>query len=144
MSVRGWLRAGLAFLGAAQFAVGCWALLSPRTFFDIPWVGMRMPYNAHLMMDYGAMSLATSVALGVGAVTMRQALIRTGLAVYLVFALPHLVIHIRLLHHLTPGERAPLLAALTAAAVIPLVLLMLTGRARRDRPGPDHVSPVRS
>ncbi|MEU8893872.1 hypothetical protein [Streptomyces sp. NPDC048442] len=131
MSARGWLRAGLVFLAAAQFAVGCWALLSPRSFFDIPSVGMRMPYNAHLMMDYGAMSLATSVALGVGAATLQQAVVRTGLAVYLVFALPHLVIHIRMLHHLTPGERAPLLAALTAAAAIPLVLLTLTGRPLR-------------
>ncbi|AJT63257.1 hypothetical protein T261_1571 [Streptomyces lydicus] len=132
MSARSWLRTGLAFLTVAQFTVGCWALLSPRSFFDIPWVGMRMPYNAHLMMDYGAMSLATSVALGVGAVTMRQSMIRTALAVYLVFAVPHLVIHIRLLHHLTPGQRVPLLTALTAAALIPLLLLMLTGRTRRE------------
>lgn len=76
----------------AQFAVGGWALLFPRAFFDIPWVGMRMPYNARLMMDYGA------------------------------------VIHLRLLHHLTPGERVPLLTALTVAVVVALVLLPLTSR----------------
>ncbi|MFD4589287.1 SDR family oxidoreductase [Streptomyces rubiginosohelvolus] len=132
MSARSQLRAGLVFLTAAQFIVGGWALLSPRSFFDIPWVGMRMPYNAHLMMDYGAMSLATSVVLCVGAVTLRQTMIHTGLAVYLVFALPHLVIHLRLLHHLTPGQRVPLLTALTAAVVIPLVLLALTRRARQE------------
>lgn len=133
MSARTWLRSGLAFLTATQFIVGCWALLAPRSFFDVPWVGMGMAYNAHLMMDYGAMSLATSVALGVGTFTMRQTMIRTALAVYLVFALPHLVIHIHLLHHLPPGERAPLLGALTAAAVIPLLLLGLTSRARTDQ-----------
>ncbi|MFE6913203.1 hypothetical protein [Streptomyces rubiginosohelvolus] len=132
MSARGQLRAGLAFLAAAQFIVGGWALLSPRSFFDIPWVGMRMPYNAHLMMDYGAMSLATSVVLCVGAVTMRRTMIRTALTVYLVFALPHLLIHVRLLHHLTPGQRVPLLTALTAAVAIPLVLLALTRRAREE------------
>ncbi|TYR64046.1 hypothetical protein [Streptomyces parvus] len=131
MSARSQLRAGLAFLAAAQFIVGGWALLSPRSFFDIPWVGMRMPYNAHLMMDYGAMSLATSVVLSVAAVTIRQTMIRTALTVYLVFALPHLVIHVRLLHHLTPGQRVPLLTALTAAVVIPLALLALTRRARQ-------------
>ncbi|GAA3219912.1 hypothetical protein [Nonomuraea helvata] len=58
------LRAGLAFLTVTQFGVGCWALLWPRSFFDVPFVGMRMPYNAHLMMDYGAMSLATTMMLG--------------------------------------------------------------------------------
>jgi hypothetical protein len=131
MSARAWLRAGLAFLAVAQFAVGGWALLSPRSFFDIPWVGMRMPYNAHLMMDYGAMSLATSVVLGVSFFIVRRSMARTALAVYLVFAAPHLVIHLQLLHHLTPGERVPLLAALTAAVVIPLVLLPLTSRLEK-------------
>ncbi|MET8000577.1 hypothetical protein [Nonomuraea glycinis] len=131
MSARTWLRAGLAFLAVAQFAVGVWALLFPRSFFDIPWVGMRMPYNAHLMMDYGAMSLATSVVLAVSFFTVRRSMARTALAVYLVFAVPHLVIHIQLLQHLTPGERVPLLAGLTAAVLIPLVLLPLTSRLEK-------------
>ncbi|MET9019641.1 hypothetical protein ABZV93_06650 [Actinopolymorpha sp. NPDC004070] len=126
MSARTWLRVGLAFLAATQFAVGCWALLFPHSFFSIPWVGMNMPYNAHLMMDYGAMSLATSVVLGVSTFVVQPIMVRTALAVYLVFAVPHLVIHLRLMHHLTPGQRAPLLTALTAAVVIPLVLLALT------------------
>ena len=131
MSARVWLRTGLAFLAAVQFAVGNWALWSPRSFFDIPWVGMRMPYNAHLMMDYGAMSLATSVVLGVSFFAARRSLARTALAVYLTFAAPHLVIHLRLLHHLTPGERMPLVIALTAAVVLPLVLLPLAGRLEK-------------
>jgi hypothetical protein len=130
MSARGWLRAGLVFLTAVQFLVGCWALFAPRSFFDVPWVGMRMAYNPHLMMDYGAMSLATSVVLGVAAATMRRTMIRTALAVYTVFALPHLVIHIRMVHHLTSGERVPLLSMLAAAVVIPVVLLALVGCVR--------------
>ncbi|MEU4231239.1 hypothetical protein AB0F17_43685 [Nonomuraea sp. NPDC026600] len=128
MSARTWLRGGLAFLGAAQFGVGCWALLLPASFFAIPWVGMRMPYNVHLVMDYGAMSLATSVALGVSAFIVRRSMVRTALAVYLTFAVPHLAIHLRLLHHLTPGERVPLVVGLSAAVAIPLVLWALTTR----------------
>lgn len=131
MSACIWLRAGLAFLAVVQFAVGGWALLFPRSFFDIPWVGMRMPYNAHLMMDYGAMSLATSAVLGVSVFIVRRSMARMALAVYLVFAAPHLAIHIQLLHHLTPGERVPLLTALSAAVVIPLVLLPLTSRLEK-------------
>lgn len=131
MSAGTWLRSGLSFLAVTQFAVGGWALLFPRAFFDIPWVGMRMPYNAHLMMDYGAMSLATSVVLGVSVFVLRRSMARTALAVYLVFAAPHLAIHIRLLHHLTPGERVPLLTALTVAVVVALVLLPLTSRLEK-------------
>lgn len=133
---RGWLRAGQAFLAAAQFGVGCWALLFPHSFFAVPWVGMGMEYNVHLMTDYGAMSLATSVALGAGALTMERTVIRTGLVVYLVFAVPHLVIHIGLVHHLAPGGRAPLLAALTVAVLIPVVLLGLTRSPRQGAAGP--------
>jgi hypothetical protein len=136
MSARSRLRAGLAFLTATQFAVGCWALFFPRSFFDIPFVGMRMPYNAHLMMDYGAMSLATAVALGVSFFVVRRDMVRTALAVYVVFAVPHLVIHVRLLHHLTPGERVPLLLALSAAAAIPLVLWPLTNKLQPVRGAP--------
>lgn len=131
MSVRGWLRAGLILLTTTQFAVGCSALLFPRAFFAIPWVGMGMPYNVHLMTDYGAMSLASSVVLGVAAVGMRRTMIHTALVMYLVWAVPHLVIHIGLLHHLAPGQRVPLVTALGLATVIPLVLLVLTSRARR-------------
>ncbi|MEV7521398.1 hypothetical protein [Streptomyces sp. NPDC091371] len=126
-----WLRVGLAFLTAVQFGVGCWALLFPYSFFSVPWVGMGMAYNVHLMTDYGAMSLATSVALGAGAVTMQRTVIRTGLASYLVFATAHLAIHIGLVDHLPPGRRVPLLASLALAAVIPAVLLVLTGRTGR-------------
>ncbi|WP_331766526.1 hypothetical protein [Embleya sp. NBC_00896] len=138
--VRAWLRAGLAFLTAVQFGVGCWALLFPRSFFDVQWVGMGMAYNAHLMMDYGAMSLATSVVLGVGVVTMRRTIVRTALAVYLVFAGPHFVIHVRLLHHLSPTQGRLLLSMLAGAIVIPTVLLFLSRHApaeggRPTRPG---------
>ncbi|MGW6705084.1 hypothetical protein ACWGDE_09350 [Streptomyces sp. NPDC054956] len=132
---RGWLRAGQVFLAVTQFGVGCWALLFPYSFFAIPWVGMGMAYNVHLMTDYGAMSLATSVALGAGALTMQRAVISTGLVVYLVFAAPHLVIHIGLVHHLAPGHRVPLLTALTLAAVIPTALLGLAARLGRAPAG---------
>ncbi|MFG2250970.1 hypothetical protein [Spirillospora sp. NPDC048823] len=132
MTARTLLRAGLAFLAVTQFGAGYWALFAPRSFFAIPWVGMRMPYNAHLMMDYGAMSLAISVALGGSALVVRRSLARSALAVHLVFAVLHLGIHIRLIHHLTPAERAPLLIALSTAVAITLMLLFLTTRLPTD------------
>jgi len=134
------LRAGIAFLATTQFGVGCWALFLPHSFFGIPWVGMHMPYNAHLMMDYGAMSLATSVVLGVAVLTTERVIVRTALATYLVFAVPHLVIHIRLLHHLAPADRAPLLIALTAAVLIALALLSLTTRPQPRTHDPDDAA----
>ncbi|ASO18288.1 hypothetical protein FHR81_002690 [Actinoalloteichus hoggarensis] len=130
MSVRSVLRGGLAFLTVTQLAVGFVGLLLPRWFFAIPWVGMRMPYNEHLMLDYGAMNLATSVVLVTAVVVASCGLIRIALITYLVFAVSHLVIHTRFLHHLTPAEAVWLLVALSLAVVIPSVLLVLTTRLK--------------
>ncbi|GAA2784201.1 hypothetical protein [Saccharopolyspora taberi] len=129
--MRVWVRIGLVLLGVAQLGVGVWALLLPRAFFAIPVVGMGMPYNPHLMMDYGALSVATSIVLGVAAVTMRPGMIRTALAVFLAFAVPHLLIHVRFLHHLPPDQGAWLLTWLGLAVVVPVVLWVLGERARR-------------
>lgn len=56
------------------------------------------------------MNLATSAVLGLSAVVVRRSLARTALNVYLVFAVPHLGIRIRL------AERAPLVVALSPVA----------------------------
>ncbi|GAA3219926.1 hypothetical protein [Nonomuraea helvata] len=53
---------------------------------------------------------------------------RTALAAYLTFAVLHLMIHIRLLRHLTQAEGAALLAGLSAMIMIALALLFLTAR----------------
>lgn len=128
VNVRAVLRGAVVFLLATQLVIGCWALLFPRAFFAIPWVGMRMDYNEHLMLDYGAQSLALSVVLVAAVVVTTRFLVRIALGSYLVFAVAHLVIHARLLHHLTPVEGTGLMIALATAVVIPTVLLVLTPR----------------
>lgn len=145
MRAPSWLRAGLVFLAATQGVVGGWALLFPRVFFDIPWVGMRMAYNEHLMMDYGAMSLAAAVLLGVAATTMDQLLARTALLSYLTWATLHLVIHLRFLDMLTAVEGTTLMIALAAAVLLTITLFALTrkprpvGRANSTSAGADNV-----
>lgn len=82
------------------------------------------------MMDYGAMSLATSIVLGVAVFVVRSSMAYTALAMYLMFAAPHLIIHIRLINHLAPPDRVPLLVALGAAVLMPLALLPLVRRLK--------------
>lgn len=135
MRARGVLRVGLAFLGASQLAVGVWALLAPESFFGFRWVGMGMAYDVHLVADYGALSVATSVVLLVAAVTLTRTMARTALVTYLAFAVPHLVIHLRLLDHLEPAGRGPLVTALTVAVVLGVALVPLTAHARTDGEG---------
>lgn len=135
MNARTRLRAGLGFLAVTQFGVAAWALAFPRSFFAIPVVNMGMAYNEHLMLDYGALTLATVVVLGAAAVRMERSLTLVALVVYLVWAVAHFLIHVRLLHHLSPTQATYLMLALGAAIAIAVALLVLVRPATR-RPVP--------
>ena len=94
-----WLRAGLAFLTATQAAVGAWAYLLPRCFYnDAPTVHLGRfgpPFNEHFVSDIGGLYLATAVMLGAAALYMERRLIYTALAADLVFCVSHMVFHLR-------------------------------------------------
>ncbi len=60
--------------------VGTWALFFPARFFSLEMVGMGMAYNEHLMRDYGAMTLASAVVLGLATVQMGRTLTVVALA----------------------------------------------------------------
>jgi hypothetical protein len=123
------MRAGLAALALVSAAVGGWILLAPRSFFALPWVHLHLPYNEHLLLDYGAMNLAMAALLCFA--LRRPALVVPALWVYLVHAALHVVIHIRFAGHLPAAQSAPLIGALGALVVIPVVLLIAARRGER-------------
>ncbi|SDW57449.1 hypothetical protein SAMN05216215_100427 [Saccharopolyspora shandongensis] len=129
--MRRWLRVGLGFLAATQLVVGLWALLLPARFFALEVVGMGMAYNKHLMLDYGAMTLASAVVLGAATINMGQWITRTALVMYLTWAVPHFFVHLTMLDHLAPSTAALLMVALGLAIALPAGLLALTEREPR-------------
>lgn len=133
MTARVSLRAGLTFLAVAQVAVGCWALILPESFFDIPVVGMNMAYNEHLMRDYGAMSLASALVLGLAAMHMTRSATRTALLMYLIWTVAHFVIHLQMIDHLTPTQATSLMIALGVAVLLTGGLLLLTKSGTESR-----------
>ncbi|WP_328609438.1 hypothetical protein OG943_10025 [Amycolatopsis sp. NBC_00345] len=133
--MRRWLRAGLGFLTATQAVVGLWALLLPARFFALEVVGMGMAYNKHLMLDYGAMTLASAVVLGAATVHRGQWLTRTALIMYLTWVIPHFFILLTMLDHLTPTTGTLLMVALGLAIALPVALLVLAGREPRGHAG---------
>ncbi|WP_211261358.1 hypothetical protein [Pseudonocardia acaciae] len=139
--VTGWLRAGVGLLAAVQVVVGAWALFLPASFFSLEVVGMGMAYNEHLMRDYGAMTLASAVVLG--AATVHTGSSPVALTMYLTWAVPHFVIHLTMLDHLSPSTGALLMTALGLAIALPTALLALTVRGRTAPPrSPSRTSPV--
>ncbi|MGW5382469.1 hypothetical protein [Nocardia sp. NPDC003963] len=128
--MNGWVRAGIGFLAASQTGVGIWALFFPVTFFSLEFVGMGMAYNEHLMRDYGAMTLASAVVLGVATVQMGRMLTVVALAMYLTWSVPHFVVHLTMLDHLAPSTGAVLITALGAAVVLSAGLLVCVVSSR--------------
>jgi hypothetical protein len=128
MSIRMWLRSGLLFLTITQVVVGGWILLLPHSFYALPWVGLHMPFNEHLLLDLGAMNIVVGIVLGAAAIIMELRLIRVALLAYLVLTVSHLAIHTRYLDHLPPADSALLMTVLSAAVALPAALLPLTRR----------------
>lgn len=131
-----WVRAGIGFLAASQTVVGMWALFFPVTFFSLEVVGMGMAYNEHLMRDYGAMTLAGAVVLGVATVRRGRTLMVVALAMYLTWAVPHFIVHLTMLDHLAPSTGAVLITALGAAVVLSAGLLVCVVSSKEMR-GPE-------
>ena len=126
------LRAGMWFTAFIELAIGAVATLMPRAFFDYtPWVNLAPPFSEHLMRDYGAMNLALGLVTVVAVFTMDRRMVRTALAAYLIFAIPHLMFHV--MHHddYTTSQAVGETTALTFAMLLPLALLTLTWRIRR-------------
>jgi nucleoside-diphosphate-sugar epimerase len=125
----GLVRLMLWLLAFSALTVGVQAAFFPRSFYDdFPlgrgWIAMDGRYNQHLIRDVGELNLALCV-LTLGALFIGlRAIARLTALVWLVYAVPHLVYHLR---HLTMpmsgGEKVGLVASLAFLVVAPLVIL---------------------
>ncbi|MCV7309957.1 hypothetical protein H7J89_04875 [Mycobacterium paraffinicum] len=126
------LRAGLWFLTFVEAVVGLLATFFPRTFYDcVPWVDLVPPYSEHLMRDYGAMNLGLALVFVAAATTMDRRLVRVALGAYLLFAVPHWIFHATHLENFATAAAVEQTTTLTLA-LLPVALLILTGRRRND------------
>ena len=135
------VRIGLVVLGAGQGSVALWALFAPRTFFsDFPtksanWVDAFMPYNEHLVRDYGASFLALSVLALAAAWRAERQLVTVALWVWLVSAVPHFIFHLAHADEPPGFKGVSSLMTLGFNVVLPLVLLYLV---RKENPHDPH------
>lgn len=90
----------LAFLSAPNLLNGAIALFAPQRWYtDFPFPGARWveafgSYNEHFIQDIGAAYLAFGVLFAVAAVRLERAWILASSLGFLVFAVPHLAIHL--------------------------------------------------
>lgn len=148
------IRLGLLGLGSVQLALGLWLLADQRGFYEtfpgggLQWASSYGPYNAHLLVDAGALFAALGALLLTAAWRMDKSIVRIALVAYLIFQLPHFVFHFGADEALPEGESLASTLILAGTVSFVLLLLVLTGRQRRDqhrraavRPGGARIEP---
>jgi nucleoside-diphosphate-sugar epimerase len=128
-----WQTLALTYLGLGALIPGIYATLAPRAFFDdFPmgrgWVASEPPYSEHMMRDFGGLNLALACVLLVAAFVGTRVLVRTAAFASLLFAVPHLIFHLR--HRVLEGADAVLSPATLALGVLLAVAVLATTPAR--------------
>lgn len=149
---RRWVRAALGYLAATYLAVGAWAALLPRSFYDgFPgggrqWIAGDGPFNEHLTSDTGAGFLAVGVVALLAAIWLERRLVQAASVAVVLHAAVHLAFHLRHPHPalgpldvaMSSGGLA--LGALVAGAVLVAVRTGRTGGpARPEGGGRNHI-----
>jgi hypothetical protein len=129
------VRVGLGSLAAAQALVGGWAAAAPSGFYTrFPadrhgWVALLPPYNEHLVRDVGTLSLALTVVLAVAVISCHRLLVRTAVAAFLVYAVPHTAFHGLHLDGFPAGDATAQMAGFAIQLLLAVAVWTATIRA---------------
>ena len=123
------IRGGLITLAVVQGPVGLWALVAPHSFYeDFPlgrggWVSALGPYNEHMTIDYGALTLALVMVLAAAAVVMERTLILVAAGAYLIWPVPHFAYHMANLGPYDTGDAIGNVVTLVFTVALPLAIV---------------------
>ncbi len=123
------IRYGLLALAVGQIGSGAWALLAPRSFYDdFPgggrsWVSPLGPYNEHMTIDYGALSLGIVIVVVKAAIVLERRLVLVAIAGYLGWSVPHFLWHMANLGPYDSTDTALNIVTLTLTVAVPLLLI---------------------
>jgi hypothetical protein len=92
-------RLGLLILAAPTLITGAWAVLAPASWYADYGHGIAPPsafgeYNEHFVQDLGSGYLGVGAVLVCAVVWMHRQVIRAALIGFLVFTVPHLLVHV--------------------------------------------------
>src|SRR4051812_46900241 len=130
------IRGGLITLAVAQGPIGLWALFAPHSFYDdFPlgrggWVSALGPYNEHMTVDYGALTLALVFVLVAAAIVMDRTLVLVAAGAYLIWSVPHFVYHMITLDKYGTGDAVGNAVTLAFTVALPAAIAW---KARQPR-----------
>ena len=134
------IRGGLVTLAAVQVPVGLWALFAPHSFYDdFPlgrggWVSALGPYNEHMTVDYGSLTLALCSVLIVAAIVMQRYVVLAAAGAYLIWSVPHFVYHMITLDQYGTGDAIGNAITLVFTVALPLAVVLKARTAEELRP----------
>jgi hypothetical protein len=134
------IRGGLITLVVVQAPIGLWALFAPHSFYDeFPlgrggWVSALGPYNEHMTVDYGSLTLALVVVLVAAAIAMERTLVLVAAGAYLMWSLPHFVYHMITLGHYGIEDAIGNAITLAFTVALPLAILLKALRTTTGSP----------
>jgi hypothetical protein len=120
------IRIALVLLAVPNVVTGLWALLLPQSWYDdfpgrgLGWVSAFGAYNEHFIQDIGGAYLGFGGLFALAAFRPTSSLARGAAIAYLIFSIPHLLIHVFVRSGLDTtgylGTIAPLLFSAVLAA----------------------------
>jgi AhpD family alkylhydroperoxidase len=133
------VRVGLLALGLPQLAIGAWALLAPRGWYEnFPgagneWLPLYGAFDQHLATDVGSTFVALGLALILAAIWLERRAVQLAIVAYLAYQLPHTAYHLGADDALSSGDQVLNGAVLVSAVAAASALLWLS-RSRDGAP----------
>ena len=132
------VRVGLAVIGTPNVIVGLWALFAPQSWYDdFPavgqgWVAAFGPFNEHFIQDIGDAYLGFGVLLLFAALRPSYSLVLGALVGFLVFTVPHFLVHIFVRESLSTSGYIGTLAPQAFAIGVSVWLILAAARLPRE------------
>lgn len=128
------VRIGLTLLAAPTVITGFWAILAPASWYSDYGHGVAPPsafgqYNEHFVQDLGSGYLGIGAVLTMAVLSLRQELVRGALIGFLVFSVPHFVVHLVEAGKLTRAGYFVTTGALLLGTLVALWVWRLNSRA---------------
>jgi protein-S-isoprenylcysteine O-methyltransferase Ste14 len=133
------VRYGLIAVAVGQASTGLWALFAPHSFYgDFPagrggWVSATGPYNEHMTVDYGALSMALVAVLIAAAVVLERRMVLAAAGAYLVWSVPHFIYHAFTLGIYGTGDAIGNMVTLGATVALPVAIIVVARRMPAER-----------
>lgn len=127
-------RVGLLLVSLPQVFAGAWAIAAPANWHESfpgggrEWVTPLGTFNEHLVIDAGGGLFATAVMLILAAIWLERRLVQAALIAWLCLAVPHTIWHAANLGPYQTSDAVLNMLSLGATVVIPLALLVTSGR----------------